>query len=92
MWQVNLDDVANLAITQMDTSKFLHDGFFDPTSQYFQIAANASNQMVVVDAKTAKHEATIDVGKLPHPGPGANWIDPRNVAQLAAPLTLVKVL
>ncbi|MCT4656695.1 MAG: nitrite reductase [Cohaesibacter sp.] len=75
MWQVNLDDVANLAITQMDTSKFLHDGFFDPTSQYFQIAANASNQMVVVDAKTAKHEATIDVGKLPHPGPGANWID-----------------
>lgn len=75
MWQVDLSDIENLDIVQMDTSKFLHDGFFDPTSTYFQIAANASNQMVVVNAKTAKHEATIDVGKLPHPGPGANWID-----------------
>ncbi|MCV6548344.1 MAG: nitrite reductase [Cohaesibacter sp.] len=77
MWQVDLSDVENLDIVQMDTSKFLHDGFFDPTSTYFQIAANASNQMVVVNAKTAKHEATIDVGKLPHPGPGANWNDPK---------------
>ncbi|WP_350332931.1 cytochrome D1 domain-containing protein [Coralliovum pocilloporae] len=77
MWQVDLNDIDNLRIEQMDTSRFLHDGFFDPTGRYFQIAANASNQMVVVDAKTRKHEATIDVGKLPHPGPGANWIDPK---------------
>ena len=75
MWQVDLDDVANLDIVQMDTSKFLHDGFFDPSGKYFQIAANASNQMVVVDSSTGKHEATIDMGKLPHPGPGANWND-----------------
>ena len=77
MWQVDYSDIDNLRIEQMDTSKFLHDGFFDPTGRYFQIAANASNQMVVVDTVTRKHEATIDTDKLPHPGPGANWIDPK---------------
>lgn len=76
MWQVDYTDIDNLQITKMDTSKFLHDGFFDPTGRYFQIAANASNQMVVVDTKTGKLEALIDVDKLPHPGPGANWVDP----------------
>ncbi|MEW7980907.1 MAG: cytochrome D1 domain-containing protein [Candidatus Sedimenticola endophacoides] len=77
MWQVHYDDIDNLKITQIDTAKFLHDGFFDPTGRYFQIAANASNKMVVVDTETEKLEAMIDTDKLPHPGPGANWNDPK---------------
>ena len=77
MWQVDYTDLDNLDITQMDTAKFLHDGFFDPTGRYFQIAANASNKMVVVDTQEGGTlEALIDVDKLPHPGPGANWVDP----------------
>ena len=76
MWQVDYSDLDNLRIDKIDSSKFLHDGFFDPTGRYFQIAANASNQMVVVDAKERKLEAIIDTGTLPHPGPGANWVDP----------------
>jgi nitrite reductase (NO-forming)/hydroxylamine reductase len=75
MWQVNYTDLDNLAIKQVNSAKFLHDGFFDPTGRYFQIAANASNKMVVVDSDTGKLEAMIDVDKLPHPGPGANWND-----------------
>jgi nitrite reductase (NO-forming)/hydroxylamine reductase len=75
MWQVDYSDIDNLKITKMDTAKFLHDGFYDPTGRYFQIAANASNKMVVVDTDTQKLEALIDVDKLPHPGPGANWMD-----------------
>lgn len=75
MWQVDYSDIANLRIEQMDTAKFLHDGFFDPTGRYFQIAANASNKMVVVDTKDRKLEKMIDVASLPHPGPGANWVD-----------------
>ena len=50
--------------------------FFDPTGRYFQIAANASDKMVVVDSETQKLEALIDVDTKPHPGPGANWNDP----------------
>jgi len=77
MWQVDYTDIDNLRIDKMDTAKFLHDGFFDPTGRYFQIAANASNKMVVVDTEERKKEALIDVDKLPHPGPGANWNDPK---------------
>ncbi len=75
MWQVNYTDLDNLQITQINSSKYLHDGFFDPTGRYFQIAANASNQMVVVDTDDQKLEAIIDTGKKPHPGAGANWND-----------------
>ncbi len=77
MWQVDYSDIDNLRIDKIDSAKFLHDGFFDPTGRYFQIAANASNKMVVVDTDDRKLEAMIDVDKLPHPGPGANWIDPK---------------
>jgi len=75
MWQVDYSDINNLRIEQINSAKFLHDGFFDPTGRYFQIAANASNKMVIVDTKTRKLEKIIDVAKLPHPGPGANWVD-----------------
>ena len=75
MWQVDYSDIDNLRIDQIDSAKFLHDGFFDPTGRYFQIAANASNKMVIIDTKERKLEKMIDVAKLPHPGPGANWID-----------------
>jgi len=77
MWQVDYSDLDNLRIDKIDSAKFLHDGFFDPSGRYFQIAANASNKMVVVDTETRKLEAIIDVDKLPHPGPGANWNDPK---------------
>ncbi|MES9856334.1 MAG: cytochrome D1 domain-containing protein [Sedimenticola sp.] len=77
MWQVDYSDIDNLQITKIDSAKYLHDGFYDPTGRYFQIAANASDKMVVVDTKTRKLESMIDVDKKPHPGPGANWIDPK---------------
>lgn len=76
MWQVDYKDLDNLKISQIDSAKFLHDGFFDPTGRYFQIAANASDKMVVVDTRDWNLEAMIDVDSKPHPGPGANWNDP----------------
>lgn len=75
MLQVDYTDLDNLTITSMASAEFLHDGFFDPSGRYFQIAANASNKMVVIDTIERKLEAMIDVDSLPHPGPGANWID-----------------
>jgi nitrite reductase (NO-forming)/hydroxylamine reductase len=75
MLQVDYTDLDNLTITSMASAEFLHDGFFDPSGRYFQIAANASNKMVIIDTIERKLEAMIDVDTLPHPGPGANWID-----------------
>lgn len=75
MLQVDYNDLDNLTITAIESAEFLHDGFFDPTGRYFQIAANASNAMVVVDTKDRELEKIIKVDSLPHPGPGANWID-----------------
>ena len=75
MWQVDYSDLDNLRIEMINSAKFLHDGFFDPTGRYFQIAANASDKMVVVDTEARKLESMINVAKKPHPGPGANWKD-----------------
>lgn len=77
MWQVDYSDLDNLRVEQINTHKFLHDGFFDPTQQYFQIAANASNRMEILDTVNRKAVASIETGKKPHPGPGANWVDPK---------------
>lgn len=63
--------VANIA-----TAKFLHDGGWDHTKRYFMTAANASNKIAIVDVQTQTLTALIDVGSVPHPGRGANWLDP----------------
>ena len=77
MWQVDYSDLDNLRIEQINTNKFLHDGFFDPSQRYFQIAANASDRMEFQDTVTRKAVGSLKTGKKPHPGPGANWVDPK---------------
>ena len=76
VWQVDYRDLDSLRVDKINTARYLHDGFFDPTGRYFQVAANASNKMVIIDTQTRKLAAMIDVAKKPHPGPGANWVDP----------------
>ena len=74
---VSYKDLDNLKITSIDSARFLHDGGFDSTGRCFLVAANASNKIAVVDTKEDKLEALIDVGKTPHPGRGANFVDPK---------------
>ncbi|WP_159875440.1 cytochrome D1 domain-containing protein [Aquitalea denitrificans] len=74
---VNYSDLSNLKTTTIDAAKFLHDGGFDTTGRYFMVAANASNKVAVVDTKLDKLAALVDVGKTPHPGRGANFVDPQ---------------
>jgi nitrite reductase (NO-forming)/hydroxylamine reductase len=77
VWMVDYTDLENLKTTQIDTAKFLHDGGFDSTKRYFMTAANASDKIVVIDTKTSKLAALVDVGKTPHPGRGANFKHPK---------------
>jgi len=72
---VDYSDLDNLKITTIDAARFLHDGGWDSTHRYFLTAANNSNKIAVVDSKTDKLAALVDVGKIPHPGRGANFVD-----------------
>lgn len=75
---VNYEDLDNMNITSIDAAKFLHDGGWDASMRYFMSAANNSDQIAVVDSKDRNLEALVDVGKIPHPGRGANFVDPEH--------------
>lgn len=77
VYMVNYRDLDNLKITVIGAARFLHDGGWDRTQRYFLTAANKSNKIAVVDSKTDKLVKLVDVGKIPHPGRGANFIDPK---------------
>lgn len=62
--------------TKLPAVRYLHDGGWDATQRYLILAANASDQMVVVDALAQEVVATFPTGSTPHPGRGANWVDP----------------
>ena len=74
---VNYADINNLKVTTIGTERFLHDGGWDSTKRYFMVAANQRNRIAVVDSKDDKLVKLVDVGKIPHPGRGANFIDPK---------------
>jgi nitrite reductase (NO-forming)/hydroxylamine reductase len=73
----NYEDIHNMKITEVEAARFLHDGGWDSTHRYFMSAANASNKIAVIDSKDQKLTALVEVGKTPHPGRGANFIDPK---------------
>jgi len=74
---VNYADINNLTMTEIPAARFLHDGGWDASKRYFLVAANQSNKIAVVDAKEGKLAGLVDVGKIPHPGRGANFVHPK---------------
>jgi nitrite reductase (NO-forming)/hydroxylamine reductase len=75
---VNYEDVDNLQVTEIPAARFLHDGGWDSTHRYFLTAANKSNKIAIVDSKERRLEALVDAKEIPHPGRGANLVDPAN--------------
>ncbi len=74
---VDYSDIKNLKETEIEAARFLHDGGWDASKRYFLVAANQSNKVAVVDAKEGKLAGLVDVGKIPHPGRGANFVHPK---------------
>jgi len=74
---VDYTDLNNLKTTEIGAARFLHDGGWDASKRYFLVAANQSNKIAVVDSKENKLAALVDVGKIPHPGRGANFVHPK---------------
>jgi nitrite reductase (NO-forming)/hydroxylamine reductase len=77
VWLVDYSDLDNIKMHQIETERFLHDGGWDATKRYLLIAANMRDQMVVVDTKEKKFVTKFETGVKPHPGRGANWVDPK---------------
>ena len=73
---VDYSNPKRLSVTTIGAARFLHDGGWDRTKRYFLTAANKSDKIAVVDSLERKLEALVDVEKIPHPGRGANIVDP----------------
>ena len=74
---VDYSNLDALKVTSIGTARFLHDGGWDSSKRYFMVAANQSNKIAAVDAKEGKLVKLVDVGKIPHPGRGANFVHPK---------------
>ena len=75
-----MGDYSNLdalRITEIGSAPFLHDGGLDASKRYFMVAANNSNKIAAIDTKDGKLAGLTDVGKIPHPGRGANFTHPQ---------------
>ncbi len=70
-------DLNNLKLTEIAAARFLHDGGWESAQRYVMMAANQSNKIAVIDTKEGKLAALVDVGKIPHPGRGANFNHPK---------------
>lgn len=75
-WIVDYTDPINPTIKMIEAERFLHDGGLDSTKRYFLVAANNSNKIAVIDLVDRELEGLVETGDIPHPGRGANWIDP----------------
>jgi nitrite reductase (NO-forming)/hydroxylamine reductase len=69
--------VGTVTETKINAERFLHDGGWDSTKRYFLVAANARDTISVIDTQERKLVKNIKVGTKPHPGRGANWVDPK---------------
>ncbi|MEW6180257.1 MAG: cytochrome D1 domain-containing protein [Chloroflexota bacterium] len=76
IWLVDYTDVQNPTIKMLNAERFLHDGGWDASGRYFLVAANNANKIVVLDVQEEKVAAIVETSKIPHPGRGANWVDP----------------
>lgn len=74
---VDYSDIENLKTTEIGSARFLHDGGWDSSKRYFMVAANKSNKIAAIDAKEGKLVGLTDVGAIPHPGRGANFVHPK---------------
>jgi len=73
----NYSDLDNLKITEIAAARFLHDGGWESSQRYVMMAANQSNKISVIDTVEGKQAALVEVGKIPHPGRGANFKHPK---------------
>lgn len=83
VYLIDYRDPKNPKETRLEANNFLHDGGWinhpgSKDKRYFLVAANAKNEVCVVDTKEKKViKPCVATGKVPHPGRGANFVHPK---------------
>src|SRR5690606_7224225 len=72
----NDEHLENLSVTSNGTAQSLHDGGWNNSHRSFTTAANHPNTVAANDSRDRKLAAIGDVVKIPHPGRGANFVQP----------------
>ena len=74
---VDYSNLDSLRTVEIGSAQFLHDGGWDASKRYFLVAANNSNKIAIIDAKEQRLAGLPEVGRIPHPGRGANFVHPK---------------
>lgn len=78
VWLYNYENINSPKITMIEAERYLHDGGWDLSKQYFLVASNARDKIVAVDTVKKDIAAIIPTGhNKPHPGRGANIDHPK---------------
>ena len=77
IWLVDYSNIRAPKIALIEAERFLHDGGWDASKRYFLVAANFRDTISIVDTKEKKLVANVKVGRIPHPGRGANIDHPK---------------
>ncbi len=77
IWLVDYSNIRAPRITMIEAERFLHDGGWDASKRYFLVAANFRDTISIVDTKEKKLVKNVKVGRIPHPGRGANIDHPK---------------
>ncbi|MCY0866825.1 MAG: c-type cytochrome [Aquificaceae bacterium] len=77
IWLVDYSNIRAPKIAMTEAERFLHDGGWDASKRYFLVAANFRDTISIVDTKEKKLVANVKVGRIPHPGRGANIDHPK---------------
>ena len=77
IWLVDYSNIRAPKIAMIEAERFLHDGGWDASKRYFLVATNFRDTISIVDTKEKKLVANVKVGRIPHPGRGANIDHPK---------------
>ncbi|SFC35836.1 nitrite reductase (NO-forming) / hydroxylamine reductase [Halobiforma haloterrestris] len=71
VWLIDYTQDDFPVVEQIDCARTLHDGFFTKDGRYFMLASQTDNVMSIIDLEERELVKNLEVGAVPHPGPGA---------------------
>lgn len=77
IWRVDYSDIEGLDTRQINSHISVHNGFFDPTGEFYQAAVTDVDRIDILDVRNWNTVASIETGDTPYGNTGASWVDPK---------------